>query len=156
MLATLPPGYFYRPSKLTINALGTATATFNGNNGFQVGMQGLFFENGVLAYTFGIFNIQNLANIAGTTVNAAAAIKIADDAVTNDFQAFFLTREPISQILLDARQGTTTCQITWMDTSADATAAISVNWRLEMMRFTVEQGLSYEVNAPILTYDNHF
>ncbi len=156
MIATLPPGYFYRPSLLTVNALGTSSGAFNGNNGFQVGLQGLISENGVLVHSFPMFNVQSMANLFATASNNAAALKVGDDAETNDFQAFLMARQPLAQILIDASQGTTTVVLTWMDTSADATDAVSMSWRLEVMRFTIEQGLSYAVNAPALTYENHF
>lgn len=156
MTAVLPPGYFYRPSLLAVDARGITNAAFNGTNGFELGLQALILENGIQVHAFGMFNVQVVGSIAATAVNIASAMKVADDAVTNDFQAFLLARQPIAQILINASQGTSTVRLTWMDTSGDATGAVSVNWRLEVMRYTIEQGLSWEVNAPTLTYDNSF
>ncbi len=148
MTATLPTGYFYRPSLLSVTALGTSKAAFNTTNGFEVGMGGEIAENSVLVYNFAVPNV-------GFT-DGSLAIKTEDDAVTNDFQAYFLPRQPLSQILINASQGTSILELTWIDTSADATAAIQIRWRLEVMQLTIEQGLSFNVNAPALTYEINF
>lgn len=153
--AIFPPGFYYRPSQLWLTARGTAKAVFDAAAGFQLAIGGLFLEDTTVVYDFALLNILAAGSLSAASVLAVAA-KTEDDAETNDFQAWFASRQPIAQMMINASRGESNCELTWMDSSSDTTTAISISWRLEMLRFTIEQGVSYEVNAPALTYQNHF
>jgi len=151
LTCTLPTGYFYRPSQLWMSASGTTAATFHQASGFEVGARALFTENQVEAYSFALMNLvsDGFEIFGGTNIGA---FKSAPDAVTNDFSTFFKPYQDISSLWIDASVGASIFRCTWMDTSSDATTAIAITWRLEVMRFTVEQARYAYANSPTLIY----
>ncbi len=147
---TLPPGYYYRILQFNWRALGTATASFNAANGYQAGANVSVVENQVSNFGFPVWN-QGPEHTVGAAGNTPFAVKTSPDSVTNDFTAFFDVDQAVSRILLDASQSGSTVT-TWMDTSADATTAVTISFVMEFLQFTIDQARFRFTNSPTLVY----
>lgn len=147
MQATLPPGYFYRIQQLWYTGQSTGASPFL--SGLSLAGRLHVTEAGVVTYQGSMFS-----NVEWKTASSLGAIATGVSSVTNNFQTWYFpdAENPLSQFLIDARLGTSEVLIDWVDISTDATTAVQVQWRLEVLQFTVEQGLSAGPNSPILTF----
>lgn len=149
MTATLPPGFFYRIQELWFTGQGDDAGRFFPTSAFQLAARGIVTEAGVTTFQFAMIN--NIAKMSGAAIGAIA---IQPASVTNNFQTWFLpeVQSPIQQFLINASEGSSQVLLAWVDISADATTAIQVQWRLEVLQFTIEQGISAGPNSPVLTF----
>lgn len=144
-----PPNFFYRLSTFSWTAFSTGVAAFVPATGFELAALFNIVEGGSTTASFGMYN--DLAFLSSDI----AAFKEDHDASTNDFATIFSPRATglnIADFLIDATSGTSQITGRWMDTSADATAAVIIVYRLEAFVYSVEQARSWQINAPQLIY----
>lgn len=147
---TLPRNFFYRLIFFEWSAQSTALTVFARGTGFEPEAKCEISENGAIQYRFPVQNrlMQDYNTDVLTTIGGA---KTDDDAETNDFQAWYRAPVDISQYFIDASQAAV-CAATWMDTSADATAATPVQVRAEALKYTIEQAQAWPVSTPQLIF----
>lgn len=146
---TFPPNFFYRVSTFSWLAVSTGVAAFVPATGYELAALFNIVEDGVTTASFGMYN--DLAFMSSDI----AAFKEDVDATVNDFACVFSPRATglnIADFLIDATSGASQITGRWMDTSADATAAIVIQYRLEAFVYSVEQARSWQINAPQLIY----
>lgn len=140
---TLPRNFFYRLAFLELNLFATTIADLED---YEKGARVRIFEGGILRWNFPLFNLVEYA-----TAGAEPGFKTDADAVATDFGAFF--QPPPGQLqreLIDATRGVTTIILTIIDSSSDATAALTVAYRMRAWRYTIEQALLSGVHTPQL------
>lgn len=149
MDAVLPAGFFYRIQQLWVTGQGDDQGRFVTASGFGPAIRLQATENGVITYQAALYS-----DVEWKSASTVGAVAIQPASVTNNFQTWFLPEvgSPIQQFLIDASQGTSEVIMDWVDISTDATTAIQVQWRLELIQFTIEQGISAGPNSPILTF----
>ncbi len=145
---SLPRGYFYRLANLHWSAFSTSATPFAPSNGFEFAAPGIVAENGVSTYRF--FMMNDLAKYWADSLvgggQVIGAVKTDPDTVTNDFGTIFYPGTGLSSYFIDASGANSTVLISWMDTSADATAAVSFLHFGQAYMYTVEQGRSWRAN----------
>lgn len=146
MSAALPRNFFYRISELGWSVQSTSVGVFTPATGYQLAADADIRENSVVIRRFPIYN--QASNLIG-----ADAVKIEDDSVTNDFGTWFAA-DPASRVVqyfIDGSKGAD-IKIRWMDTSADATAAVAGKLRIAVMMYTIDQARDFPSNSPTLIY----
>jgi len=141
--ATLPRNFYHRLTSLEIQILGASIADFDD---MEAAGRCLITENQATVHNFSIINLVLRDDPSRT------AVRWTDSGVTNDFATWFGTMESdISRWLINAAQGVSIVQLQLMDVSADASAALSISWRLEADMFTVEQAAAAPANYQLPT-----
>lgn len=151
MTVTLPSGYFYRINYLDWSVQAASRSAFDIANGFEQGASCEVSENGSTRYNFPVTNIAGRTSPAGLL----NAFKLNPDSVGNDFGTWFTSQSNLwqpSRYLVDASQGVSIVRVQWIDSSTDATVAVTVNWVFEAMMFTLDQANNYGINSPQLIY----
>lgn len=143
--STMPPKFIYRIAHISAFAVSTSIAVFAD---YQATMPVVVNENGGVVHNFGLLN--DLIDLSGPS---GLGFKLADDTVTNDFGALYNVKaRDTSQLLINAIRGTNTIVVTWIDSTADATAAVSLSFSLTLDQFTPAQWNAAPLNTSVLTY----
>lgn len=140
----LPDNFFYRCLFFDWTAISSGVIALQPTTGFELAARGEILTNSATAYRFMAYNEVSL-----TTAAQANAFKINDDSVTSDFGAYYCA--DLSKFFF-LGANSSAIKVIWMDTSADATAAVFMTYRVEVLQFTIEQGIDFDTNKPALTY----
>ncbi len=128
---TLPRNFVYRMVECRFGLATTAEAQLDNA---AIGMRALFTENQVTTKTFPLFNTQAL-NAGG-----AVAFPGINPAITNDHVAWAQPWPPegLYNDIIDASQGISNMQVTWIDDAPTTTAFTVTPW-VRFLSYTVEQ-----------------
>lgn len=139
---TLPTGWFYRLVELTIQTAGTSITDMNEPQSF---MAGLITENQVVNKRFLVSNLTNQYS----SVDAAGALAIragyhgVNPTTTNDFLAVYgidsRFQKGFRDDLIDASQGVSIVQLTWLNDSSAATGAMGLSLYSRFLMYSIEQ-----------------
>lgn len=141
---TLPVNFWHRIMSMEVSVASEGLAVMDD---FEPAMNVLVTEDGTVRRRFALFN----TSVIQTADEAAGGFAVVFTSTTQDFSSLF---EPVytdvSQDLINAARGLTTITITFMDTSGDTTTAVTVDYRVRTLTYTIEQALNWSVNSPLL------
>lgn len=140
---TLPRNYFYRLRYLNVFLTGSNSGDLND---YDAAMAWMMYEDSAIRYYFGAY-----AQGFGGNYYNGNTFKWNEDAVTNDYGIFYLPRDPIRKVLIDASTGVSMVKGQLLDSSTNANAATNIDYQIEFDTYTIDQAKSYQVNRAILT-----
>lgn len=151
---TLPQGFVYRLRYAMFQLSGVAA---NDIQQHEPAASCLLTENQVTVYNFAMYNESSAQNSgladAEGGANLGVAFKSNQDAVTNDFSAFYSPIwANIARVVIDASQGVSIFNARLLNSSGEATSAMNISYRFEFDMFTIAQFTAVDMNRSILTY----
>ena len=133
-----PRNFVYRVVEASINAFGPDNGVFAD---FEDAMRCIVSSD---APDFDDFSAVFFNEMHALDVNVASFQHSL--VATNDFMAQFLLTKPIDGAVIDSNAGAARLFVSWVDASADSTAALNIFWRIRALQYDVAQYNNYAMH----------